>query len=261
MFSWHLLTAWWRFSMHRRCPSRVAASRFFWAILNPRKWFPVRGNPARFCVGTTLFFHVHISIRKDNKITVFERMIYADDTQVYAVLTESDREAVIDNLEHCLFNIKEWSTQNDLKLNSDKTEVIHVKSSLRNPSPLSVINVADSAIEPIIRARDLGVILDSGLDMQYHVRNKCKSAAMGLHKIGKIRKYLDRGTTEKLVHAFITCHLDNNNGLLYGIPDTLLRRMQYIQNSAARLITQKEKVWLNISNSTRTSLATHKISD
>ena len=170
-----------------------------------------------------------------------ERMIYADDTQVYAVLTESDREAVIDNLEHCLFNIKEWSTQNDLKLNSDKTEVIHVKSSLRNPSPLSVINVADSAIEPIIRARDLGVILDSGLDMQYHVRNKCKSAAMGLHKIGKIRKYLDRGTTEKLVHAFITCHLDNNNGLLYGIPDTLLRRMQYIQNSAARLITKKRK--------------------
>ena len=64
---------------------------------------------------------------------------------------------------------------------------------------------------------------------------------MGLHKIGKIRKYLDRGTTEKIVHAFITCHLDSNNGLLYGIPDTLLRRMQYIQNSAASLITKKRK--------------------
>ena len=35
------ITAWWRFSMHRRCPSRVAASRFFFVILNPRKWcFP-----------------------------------------------------------------------------------------------------------------------------------------------------------------------------------------------------------------------------
>ena len=78
--------------------------------------------------------------------------------------------------------------------------------------------------------------------MQYHVGNKCKSAAMGHHKIGNIRKYLDTGTTEKLVHAFITCHLDNNNnGLLYGIPDMLLRRMQYIQNSAARLITTQRK--------------------
>ena len=58
-----------------------------------------------------------------------------------------------------------------MKLNYDKTEVIHVKSSLRNPSPLFVINVADSAIEPITRARDLAFILDSGLDMQYHVGN------------------------------------------------------------------------------------------
>ena len=62
------------------------------------------------------------------------------------------------------------------------------------------------------------------------------------HNYMQIRKYLDRGTTEKLVHAFITCHLDNNNGLLYGIPDTLLRRMQYIQNSAARLITKRENL-------------------
>ena len=50
-------------------------------------------------------------------------MIYADDMQVYAVLTEGNRNAVIDNLEHCLLNINEWSIQNYLKINSDKTEV------------------------------------------------------------------------------------------------------------------------------------------
>ena len=77
--------------------------------------------------------------------------------------------------------------------------------------------------------------------MQYHVNNICKSASLGLYKIGKVRKFLDKKTTEMLVHAFITCHLDNNNGLLYGVPETLLRRMQYIQNSAARLIPCKRK--------------------
>ena len=101
---------------------------------------------------------------------VVERMIYADDTQVYAVLTESDREAVIDNLEHCLFNIKEWSTQNYSKLNSDKNRgYVHVKSSLRNTSPLSAINIADSAIKQISMARDIKVILGSGFYMQYHL--------------------------------------------------------------------------------------------
>ena len=42
-----------------------------------------------------------------------------------------------------------------------------------------------------------------------------------MNKIGKILKYLDRGTQKKIVHAFITCHLDNNNGLLYPGPQCL----------------------------------------
>ena len=54
-------------------------------------------------------------------------------------------------------------------------------------------------------------------------------------------KEISQKFTEKLVHAYITCHLDNNNGLLYGIPDTLLRRMQHIRNSAASTNNQKEK--------------------
>ena len=48
-------------------------------------------------------------------------------------------------------------------------------------------------------------------------------------------------TTEKLVHAFILSHLDNNNSLLFGIQESLLDKLQHIQNSAARLITRKGK--------------------
>ena len=107
------------------------------------------------------------------------------------------------------------------------------------------------------QGKDLGVILDSGLDMQYHVGNKSKSAAMGLHNIGKIRKYLDRGTTEKRVHAFITCHLDNNNVVWHS-------RYAFEENAIHPTLccktnnNQKEKILPNISNSTRTSLAIHK---
>ena len=58
----------------------------------------------------------------------------------------------------------------------------------------------------VSKARDLGVIVQDDLGMKTHINNMCKSAAMGLHRIGKIRHFLDRSTTEKLVHAFIFSH-------------------------------------------------------
>ena len=41
----------------------------------------------------------------------------------------------------------------------------------------------------------------------------------------------------KLVHAFISCHINYCNSLLYMLPDTQLNRIQRIQNSAVRLVT------------------------
>jgi len=40
-----------------------------------------------------------------------------------------------------------------------------------------------------------------------------------------------------VVHAFISSRLDYCNSLLYGISDILLRRLQAVQNAAARLVT------------------------
>jgi len=39
------------------------------------------------------------------------------------------------------------------------------------------------------------------------------------------------------VQAFITCRLDYCNAILYGITDDLVRRLQYVQNAAARLLS------------------------
>ena len=52
-------------------------------------------------------------------------------------------------IEKCISDIKLWSTANDLKLNDDKTEVSHITSCFRNPSPLPSLQICDSLIEPV----------------------------------------------------------------------------------------------------------------
>ena len=47
--------------------------------------------------------------------------------------------------------------------------------------------------------------------------------------------------TKSLVHAFVTCRLDNCNSLLIGSPSFLIQKLQCIQNCAARLVTGQPK--------------------
>ena len=44
-----------------------------------------------------------------------------------------------------------------------------------------------------------------------------------------------------VVHAFVTSGIDYCNSLLYGISDYNINRLQWIQNSAARIVTNTRK--------------------
>ena len=54
-------------------------------------------------------------------------------------------------------------------------------------------------------------------------------------------RYFDQTSLECLVHAFVTSQLDYCNSLLCGIPSSLLHRLQRIQNTAARILTNTSK--------------------
>ena len=68
-----------------------------------------------------------------------------------------------------------------------------------------------------------------------------KSSFFHLRNISKIRKYLTKESLKVLIHAFVTSKLDYCNSLLYGLPKSLLRKLQSVQNSAARIITLSRK--------------------
>ena len=202
---------------------------------------PLEGVPQGSVIGPLSFTMYTAPLEDIINAHGLGRMIYADDTQVFIILDEAERSSLIPNLENCISDIKLWSTANDLKLNDDKTEVLHITSRFRNPSPLPGVQICDSLIEPVKSARNLGIIVQNDLKMDVYVNNICRSASYGLYRIGQIRKFLDRKSTEMLVHAFITCRLDQCNSLLHNLPESQIAKLQRIQNSAARLVTLTRK--------------------
>ena len=56
-----------------------------------------------------------------------------------------------------------------------------------------------------------------------------------------MRRSLSRDAAEKLVHAFISSKLDFCNALLAFIPADQLKRLQRVQNTAARIVTLTPK--------------------
>ena len=172
--------------------------------------------------------------------------LYADDTQIYLAFRPSDSASIedtISRIEKCVVVIRAWMKLNLLKLNDDKTELLVITSHANISQALDLsIKVGDKYVKPSDdHPKNLGVIFDSTCSLQEHVSNTCKAINFNLYSIGKIRKYLDRPTTEKLVNATITSKLDYCNSLMLGIPKKQMERLQKCQNHAARVITLRRK--------------------
>jgi hypothetical protein len=86
-------------------------------------------------------------------------------------------------------------------------------------------------------AADLGVIVDSRLNMATRVSSVCCLCHFQLRQLRQVRGSLTTAALQTLVHALISSRLDYCNSLVSGIADGLLRQLQSVQNAAARLVT------------------------
>ena len=103
-------------------------------------------------------------------------MMYADDTQMYIILKNSEQSNTVSRLQACVVDIISWSTQNGLKLNSNKTEILHFTSKFRNCNQIDSINIDNTSVKSVNSARNLGVHLDRILTMTTKINNVCKSS-------------------------------------------------------------------------------------
>ncbi len=163
---------------------------------------------------------------------------YADDTQCYVPLHLNDVSS-LQCLFDCLSDVKQWMSANFLQLNESKTEVLLFGSSAPTEVVASKMGPLSGNLHSHVR--NLGVTFDSALTFEKQINAVVRSCFYQLKNIAKMKSFLTLRDMESVIHAFISSRLDYCNGLYLGVSQSLLSRLQLVQNAAARLLTGTRK--------------------
>ena len=197
------------------------------------------GVPQGSVLGPFLFCLYTTSISQLINTHDVSHHMYADDTQVYIELSQSDTHKSISSLSDCLTDISLWMKSSKLKLNSNKTEFIIIgtkqqRHKLSNHFPVKLL---DNDISPSDSVRNLGVIFDSDFSFHKQISNICKSCFYHMRDLRRIRRHLPLSTAKTISNSLITSRLDYCNSLINNIAKKDLSKLQLNYRIKCKLST------------------------
>jgi len=118
--------------------------------------------------------------------------LYADDTQVYISLSTAETDLSLKQLGDCFSDISGWMTNNKLRLTANKTDFIIIGTSRRRNkhTHLFTTNMLSHSITPSDTVCNLGVTLDSDLNVSKHISPTCHSCFYHIRDLHRIRHYI-----------------------------------------------------------------------
>ena len=163
--------------------------------------------------------------------------MYADDTKVYVAFKLKTPHEAVDTINEFISDLRTWMINHELKINDSKTEFFIIHSQFSKVA-MPHFTVGDTEILSSDKARNLGVIFESFINLEPNITQACKVAYMHLSNVRKNRNMLTDEAASQLIHALIISRTDYCNYILYSMPDTILSNLQRIQNTAARILTK-----------------------
>ena len=109
----------------------------------------------------------------------------------------------------------------------------------KNPEKKTSLPCLDGTALTISTAvKNLGVIFDASLSMEAQITKVAHQAFYHLRKAKLLAPYLTPDDLATVIHATVTSRLDYCNSLYAGLPLALTRKLQLVQNAAARILTR-----------------------
>jgi hypothetical protein len=136
--------------------------------------------------------------------------MYADDTKLYRSV---DSVEAGNQLQSDLDNLVDWADKRQMRFNSDKCKVLHLRKNnpkrvyeMRIHGRQEKINLEETQIE-----RDLGVQIDSELKFSQHIETPVNKANRLLRLKRRSYDYLDCESMRLLFIALVCPHLEFGN--------------------------------------------------
>ena len=177
--------------------------------------------------------------------------MFADDTNLNASANSlTDLEAAANS---DLENLRKWLIANRLSLNVAETEFMLTGSkpmikniSVSHPNVL----IENKQIKQVNECKTLGVTIDKYLSWKSNTEKNCKK--VGISAIRRIKPFVDQDTLVLIYNAIVRPYFDYCCELWDVFGETQSKRLQKLQNRAARII-------LNLSNNVHHTIALHAL--
>ena len=158
---------------------------------------------------------------------------YADDTQLYLRIT--NKKDQFHELGKCLTLIDNWMTENSLKLNGSKTELLtlHAKRKSISRTTGTPPTILGQTIAPSNKAKSLGVTFDSDMMLAAQIGSVVSGSHHLLRMLRRLIPFIPEKDTAVVVGTIINSRLDYANSLYLGLPKYQISRLQVVQNMAA----------------------------
>jgi hypothetical protein len=189
-----------------------------------------------------ILFNIYIRMFPEHmKTTLFDTFGFADDHQlIKTFLPVLQVHALGGDIQNCFDEISNWMNEYFLRLNASKTKIlVIIPPSLRKSINIRGTFINGDCIRFVHSAKNLGVLLDDELSFERQILKVVKVCFFSIRTLSRIKCFLTESQLTTAICAFVFSRLDYCNVLYYNIKGHLLKKLQSVQNSAARLLQRK----------------------